>query len=120
MAKDFSKLTEEQIAALTGKDLAAYQAYLLKKNAPTPDPDDDDEEDEDEDEAPAKGKAKKVLTPHETGRAYLKQNPKCGFDAVHVTDDLVVFPGTQQGKNHAINYAKANGQDPDKVTEVNR
>lgn len=105
MAKiNFAELSPEEVQALTGKDLDAYNAYVLKqaeKDAPKKDAD------KDAPVAPAaagKAAAKKELSPKQLGKQYFKDHPDCPFDTVVVSNDGVVYPGTPQGKNAAENY----------------
>lgn len=107
MAKiNFATLTPEEVQALTGKDLDAYNAYVLKqaeKDAPKPEKGDKPAT---AGKAPKEAEAKKELSPRAIGKAYFKNNPDCPFDTVVVSSDGVVYPGTPHGRNAAENYLR--------------
>lgn len=89
--KNFSKLSPDEVTALTGADLDEYNAWADEQASKTKKP-----------------------TPESIGAAYFKSNPMFHEDSVIVCEDGTVFAGSIKGQNSADNYVKdktgANGQ----------
>jgi len=103
--KNFDAMTPEEIAALTGKDLEAYEAHLAKKA-------------DKEIGVYRNPKTREVTdlvlpfpnakTPKEVAANYFVEHEQYTLDEVIVCDDFVVFPGTARGQNAADNHCLNN------------
>jgi len=91
--KELAALTPEEVQALTGKDLEAYNKMILE-GTPAEKP------------AKASKEEKKLTTPAEIGADYFERHPDAPFTELHITSDGVVFPGTPRGENAAFNYKR--------------
>lgn len=99
---NFAALSPEEVQALTGKDLEAYNAWVLKNG--------NDGEPRSEAPKPAAGKegeAVKKLSGKALGKDYFKRHPECPYPSIIVTSDDEVYPGTPHGKNAAENYVRS-------------
>jgi hypothetical protein len=117
--KDFSKLSPEEVAALTGDDKVAYDKWLGTSAKPGK-------------LAPSKAPAAKPgkLAPEpkqprsaeELGDDYFERHPDSQLDHLWITSDEQIFPGTIQGKNHAENYCteQKNAGSPLQLSKYNR
>lgn len=87
--KDYSKLSPEQVAALTGAELTAYTKWLEKQSAANA-------------AADTEATEQVVDVAAERAKEYLNAHPL--INSILVTSDGEVFMDSVAGKNHADNY----------------
>lgn len=95
--KELAALTPEEVQALTGKDLEAYNKMILEGTPAKPAKAGKSSDDEEE---------AKPTTPKEIGADYFKRHPESELTELHITSDGVIFPGTPRGENAAYNYKR--------------
>jgi hypothetical protein len=99
--KDFSAMSPEEIAALTGNDKKAYEKYL---NALT----EKGSKDESEDEAEEVTESSEFDKAKVLAGEYFQNHKDCPVDSLVICSDGAIFYNNARGKNAADNHVIAN------------